>query len=357
MSEQSWLNEQAQALRLLDTEVAALHAAGFELREDFDGATAERLERVGLRPAAANRVLKAAGVLGSPAPAQPSAPTEIRVAFAAPGVVDQIRVALADIARPGPARVTGLRLLENLGVCRAVVDAEGRPDEHATLEYLGADAPAVDWWGVLRVVPISEVGIGCKLHHPDTGAPLVKGDDLVDWIGLGRDGLIVAAAIYLLGMDAGDSERVVRADVATGGAVAQTAKARLAASPDLRRRAEAIVDGDTQGPETSPAKPASPLRSDLSRAPGSRLAEHAQLLRRLFSEGELRRCVAGFDPDLTSALPGATASLAAVATSAAQLLERRGYASDAAWWRAVINERPRRSSDVLTVAALYGVNL
>ena len=68
MSEQSWLNEQAQALRLLDTEVAALHAAGFELREDFDGATAEQLERVGLRPAAANRVLKAAGVLGSPAP-------------------------------------------------------------------------------------------------------------------------------------------------------------------------------------------------------------------------------------------------------------------------------------------------
>jgi len=61
----TWIDTQKVALRLLDKEVAALHEAGFEVADDFRRSTPEQLERVGVRAAAANRILEAAGVLGA----------------------------------------------------------------------------------------------------------------------------------------------------------------------------------------------------------------------------------------------------------------------------------------------------
>lgn len=342
----TWIDAQKVALRLLDKEVAALHEAGFEVADDFRRSTPEQLERVGVRAAAANRILEAAGVLG-----KPSAPVEIKVALTSPDVVEQIKAALADLT--GPARLPAISKLRGLGVERGLVDARRNLDPTATMQYLEAGAPPVEWWGNLQVVDLASIGPR-PLHHPKSGVALTP-VDLINWRALGRDGLVVAAAIYLCGLDAGESERAILADVQASGPLAQAAQARLAALRELRRRAEAVVDGT--GPtvdqeELDDRRDRVPPRTT---APSSKSQAYGELLRSIFSSDELRRCLKWYSDDAAAELPGGTASPLVLCQAVVEITERRGFVDDVGWWRHMGEGRERRRADIRAVASLYGV--
>lgn len=159
--------------------------------------------------------------------------------------------------------------------------------------------------------------------------------DVVGWYKLDRDQLIIAAAIYLTGLDAGDGQRTVLAAVMNNTEVAQKAKRRLEADAELRRNAEARVDGVHQSGRVTgaaPSAPPPPARSAMRDDGSSRLQQHYDLLCAAFTSEELRSFVRfNFEP-LANSLSGGSASLNVLAHDVACGAEARGYADSSDCW-------------------------
>lgn len=360
-----WIAQQADALRLSSEIVSQIREAGYEEQDDFAHVTQDALmgdvAKAGgdLKRPAAIRILKAAGALTETAPT--TAPAAIKVSLDKLGAKQQIVEALGDLV--GPGRAAAMVALRSLGIFRVVIDDRGTPVVDATLEYVADGSPAVAWWADRQVVALD--GVGAKRpHHPRTGQPISKADP-VPWHELDRDSLAIAAAIYAEGLDAGDGERVVFGYVKSKGDVAQQAARRLAASPELRRRAEARIDGSTHSTDDSrdihASRPVSPMRggqpaADSAPAGVPRAKAHTDMLLRMFSASELRRLVSYFDESLSGSLPGTNVSASELAHSVADLIERRGYTHGADWWRRLVSERSNRAAEIRAVASMYGVN-
>lgn len=332
---------------------------------DFVDVSADDLmaDVAGLNRPPALRLLRAAAAARGDSPA--SAP--VAPAAAPTKVVLMHEDATARVARllsalrdPGQ-RVAAAAQLRQEGIERVVLAADDSVDEAKTAAYLAEGSPACEWYDEARVVPVGRLSAPSR-HHPRTGQPL-SGADVVPWRNLGRDALVVAAAVYLEGLDAGEGERAVFADVsrwATAGAAADTpmataGAARVARDPGLRRRAEARIDGDhaRPGPEPAPgpARPKSPLRN--GDGPGSRQSDHAAMLRTLFEAGELRRLA---PEGIRGHLPESTASLIELSVALAAQLDRHGLTGDARWWARLRSERPRWAGDIAAMAGRYGVD-
>lgn len=358
----TWIAEQAAALNITPEIVEGIEAAGYQSKADFNHVTADHLmaDVKGLKRPQANRILEAAGAL-KPAGAA-TGPTEIKVSLDQPVAKQQIEASLGELI--GPGRVAAMAALRGLGVWRVVVDDKGAPVPSATFDYLADGAPAVKWWGDAQVVELDDVGTK-RLHHPRTGRPISKAD-AVPWYELDREALTIAAAIYIEELDAGDSERTIFGYVKVKNSdVAQQAVRRLAASPDLRRRAEARVDGAEVGaPQHSPARgrEAGPTRGGQSADDTGTLIgvprhqAHYGLLVKMFSADELRRLVHYFDESMTISLPGGGVTLATLASDVVRLVEARGHANEPRWWLKMIGERSGRAAEIRAVAAMYGVN-
>jgi len=359
MTDKTWLQEQQAALRLTDIEITRLNLAGYHEREDFAHVTADQLiadTEGGLKRPAVVRVLVAAGVLGTTPTTTTTASSTMKVVIDTPDRVETLRKLLRELS--GPGRVAAIADLRRHSLTHAVVDPDGSVDEDGTLELLAAPATALHaigaWWGDKPIVPVDEVGKPRVLHHPRTGVPLNKANDPVGWCGLTRDQLVVAAAIYIEGLDAGDSERVVLLMVKTDDKPAMQARTRLAGSATLVHRAEARID---RGNEVlifdKPVRDGLPERVNTA----SRLGTLSVFLLGVFSSDELRRFVRYLYPDAAPTLPGVNVSHAELVGAVVDLAERRGWLFTTDVWRALLAERPRRSDDIITIARSYGVTL
>lgn len=141
----------------------------------------------------------------------------------------------------GPRHASAVRELHARGVERCCVGEDGRVSaDHA--DFALDEYPEVAFYKGSRVVRIEDVG-AARLHHPKTGLALTRGD-AVPWITLGRDALVVAAAVFdqddIL---AGEGDRAVFNDAKALGSMHIAARARLAHDRALKARCEALVDG------------------------------------------------------------------------------------------------------------------
>lgn len=344
----TWMREQATTMNLSDDEIARLAEAGYTEKQHFIHVTAsELMADTGIKRPQANAILAAAGVLAAPKDA-----ATIQFVLAKPGVANEVSDALDALGTIGKA--AAIMQLRTFGIVSVVENTDGTVDKSATLDYLNFGAPAVAWWNDKRVVRVDQVGAP-RLHHPRTGAVLSKGDP-VDWHALERDKLIIAAAIYLSALDAGAGEWAVFADVKDGGPMASKAGARLQANAELRWMAEARIAGQSAPESEAVASRVPEKRPDRLRGGGSRTSAHTNFLQTYFASEELRRFVK-CNTSFERSLPGPTASLAEVASRTVELAEQHGIACNAEYWRAMIAERPRRSAEICTVAAMYGVAL
>lgn len=352
MTEKTWIETQA----ISEDDRAVLVRENLKTPESLHGLTVADLKAAGVSLGGAGAVLRAAGVL-RPAADQPVAAQEIRVRIDEPTAADELRRSLGELNAKG-TRSGAITKLRALGVSRAVVDGAGSVVEDATLEYLEEGAPAVDWWGDLEVRDIDKVG-KAALHHPRTGQRVTKADP-VGWHALGRDDLVVAAAIYIEGLDAGDSERTVLADVQARGPIAARAAKRLAANQALRRAAEARVDGEDR--QAAPAGGGRSPRGDAPPRGGSRggsmtpIARLEEFLCSGFRAEELRRFLGRLPAgrEIVDALPGGAVSLSELVHQAVGLLRRTGQI-DHGLKMAMRAELPRRADEIDRVFEAFGV--
>lgn len=353
--QKTWTEEQAESLGLDADAVARLHKAGYRRREDFQHVSAQDLVTdAGLVRPAAIALLVAAGALPKAGESRPSGPAgAVTVSFKAPGIAEQIDEALAELA--GPGRVLAETRLRGLGVSRVARCEDGRPHRTATFDYLAHEAPSVRWWefeGVeYEIVGLGELGAKRK-HHPRTGEPL--GRDPAGWYRKDRGALVVAAAVYLEGLDAGDPERTVLATVEAGSGYAAIAAQRVSRSPELRRRAEARIDG-AEASDPEPARTGLAVGAPAS-SPSNPYLMLERLLISLYSAGEMRRFVRYLPggEQLLGELPGESVSHAKLASEVVEVL-RRHRSIDAALRDRLRAERPRFANEIDAVFDALGV--
>lgn len=177
-------------------------------------------------------------------------------------------------------------------------------------------------------------------RSPISGELLQAGKDWrtgVEWGRLPRARLGLGRWMKLNGMLGGLSDTALLADLETAGPTSTNA--------DAVRRARGVTDEQIAGlaegvSTTMPETPAIP-------AGGSSTTALYNLLATIFSADEIRRLLS-FLPDgkvLVAELPGATASLMAMASAAVEVLQRHGRVDDA-FWTAVHAARPRRRDEI-----------
>lgn len=177
-------------------------------------------------------------------------------------------------------------------------------------------------------------------RSPVSGELLQAGKDWrtgVEWGRLPRARLGLGRWMKLNGMLGGLSDTALLADLETAGPTSTNA--------DAVRRARGVTDEQIAGlaegvSTTMPETPAIP-------AGGSSTTALYNLLATIFSADEIRRLLS-FLPDgkvLVAELPGATASLMAMASAAVEVLQRHGRVDDA-FWTAVHAARPRRRDEI-----------
>lgn len=323
--------------------------------EDFEGVTADELMRdVQVTRPVAVAILRAAAdeqtIRGrASAPAVSAAPAVVVLQPEDEHLRRERLLAQLDDPARRQAAAEGLR---GLGVRRVVVEGE-RVDLGRTGRYLAEGAPLVSWYEDGRVVDLDEVGREAR-HHPRTGARL-GGADVVPWRNLSPDDLVAAAALYLEGLDAGEGERSVFADVCANGPMVTAARRRLA-DPKLRRLAQARIAGEV-GEALAVAADVREIRRPVTaiRDGGSRRGHLRAMLLERFSADEIRTQVA--PESLRSSLPGAVAAPVTVADALVDALERSGWAADPLFWPKIVALRPRAATQIASVARLYGVEL
>lgn len=247
----------------------------------------------------------------------------------------------------GPQHILAVRKLRELGVERTVIGDDDKVDVNGHASYVQDGSPAGPWYGPLRVVRLEDVG-GKHPHHPRTGSRLTKGD-AVQWIQLGRDDLVVAAAIFAdPEILAGEGDRAVLVDVQSGGPMSQTARARLR-DKATRERAEATVDGDA---------PKSASRTEDDRpvpATGNAHRDLPALLLQMFGSNELRTFLR-YGPDgqrIINSLPE-RGSPFEIASAAVDVLRRQGQIDTNLRDRLIV-ERPRRADEIRSMFERFGV--
>lgn len=215
---------------LTDDDRAKLEAARFTCAEAFLGTSEATLIALGIPAGAVGQLLH-----------------HVRASATEQDVVTSEGKTVAALLRGlrGPHQEAVRTQLRSRGIHRVVVGDDGNVDEAATLAYIEDGAPARTMYSDKPVVTLDRVG--GRLHHPRTGERLTRGD-FIPWITLGRERLLVAAAIMLVPeLSAQASDQAVFDDVEDDCRMAKAATKRLRWDAALRGRAEARIDGAREG--------------------------------------------------------------------------------------------------------------
>lgn len=259
--------------------------------------------------------------------------------------------------------------LADLGVERVVLGVDGKVDAAATLAmraHASTGAPIGQTWQGARIASARSLSTPTVWCSPRTSRPLQGGKDEVtgtEWATLGLDRLRIAAFGYEQEMFVGMTEAAVLEEIKGKGEMFSRVERRMVAlgvKPEDMDRA--VVFGARKEPDA-----AHPLRRDGAPRPpsalrggqltgGTMIANLSGLLLSMFSADEIRRFFR-YQPngsDFAAGLPGSTASPAAVAQAAADMLIRHGMLTRSLR-DALVAERPRRADQIDAVFSAAGV--
>jgi len=339
---------------LTEDECRVLREQDLTAPEDFAHVTIPRLEAAPFRltTGKASKVLRAAKV---PTAAGPVVNNVSISQAEPPSLTARIDKALA-LARED---VSHAGLLVDLGVPLVVLAADDKIDVEATKamrQHVAAGAPAGATWQGQRIAETASLSTPPVWCSPRTGQPLQAGkDEITDtaWGELKLDGLREAAFGYEQGMFANMPDSFVFEQMkANGLGIRDKIRTRMKALGVLAESMDRIVVFRAEPPRghievgfTQPsARPGRSLVANLS-----------GLLTAVFSADELRRFLLDtFGRGFVDQLPAASASLAALASEAADKLIQQRYV-DRDLRDALYRMRPRRASEIDAVFAAAGI--
>lgn len=332
---------------LSDTQCMLLREADLDVPAAFEHITVEHL----LAPPFNLTLGKASRVLAA---AQAKVGTTPTFAIAPPAPMSaRIEQALATVAAD-PAKAS---LLVDLGVSRVVLGVDDKVSPALTLSMRAQEAagvPVGPTWQGQRVVETARLASPTVYCSPRTGSPLQAGADEVSgvlWGELGLDGLRETAFGYQEGLFEGRPEEAVFSAMKGGGTLREKVLGRMRALSVKPESLDRIVvftptpQGHVEVGFTQPAtRPGRSLVANLS-----------GLLMASFSAEELRRFLLDtLGRGFVDQLPAASASLAALASEAADKLIQQRYV-DRDLRDALYRMRPRRAADIDAVFSAAGI--